>query len=129
MHPREFQGRPIVPGRVRGEAIVVDAISFYGDVDPEKGALSDGRPISGKILVARRGRGSTVGSYIIFSLKENSVAPLAIVMEKSDPIIVAGAVIASIPLIDRLDEAFFRLVSDGDVVEIHESGLVRLVKH
>ena len=124
----EFKGRPIVPGRARGEAVVVDAISFYGDVDPGSGVLSDGRVISGRILVARRSRGSTVGSYVIYSLKENSAAPLAIIMGKSEPIVIAGAVIASIPLVDGVDEAFFSLVSDGDLVEVSEEGVVRLVK-
>ena len=124
----EFRGRPIVLGRARGEAVVVNAISFYGDVNPDNGVLSDGRVISGKILVARRSRGSTVGSYVLYSLKENSVAPLAIIMEKSEPIIVAGAVIASIPLVDRVDKAFFSLVSDGDLVEVSEEGIVRLVR-
>jgi len=123
-----FRGRPVVPGRALGEAVVVESISFYGDVDPERGVLVDGRTLKGRILVARRSRGSTVGSYVIYAMKEKGSAPLAIVMEKSEPIVVAGAVIASIPLVDMVDEAFFRIVSDGDRVEVMEDGSVRLLR-
>ena len=113
-----FKLRPIVPGEAEGEAVVVDSISFYGDVDPDTGRLSDGRSIAGKILVARSSRGSTVGSYVIYALKANGVAPRAVVMGRSEPIVIAGAVIAGLPLYDRAPEEMFRVVKDGYIIRI-----------
>jgi predicted aconitase with swiveling domain len=122
---REFRGRVLVPGEASGEAVVVEKISFYGDVDPQRGVLrEDGRPIGGKVLVVRKSRGSTVGSYVIYSLKVNGVAPLAILMERAEPIVVAGCVLAEIPLIDSLPQDFFMVMRDGQRVRVLGDGRV-----
>ncbi len=124
---KEFKGRVIVPGRAKGRAVVVDSVSFYGDVDPKKGILKgSGRMLSGKILVARRSHGSTVGSYVIYSMKSLGTAPLAILMKRTEPIIVVGCVLADIPLIDALPDAFFEIVRDNTLIEVDESGKVVL---
>jgi len=94
----ELKGRQLVPGRALGEAVFTEALSFYGDVDPNTGLLRDGRSVAGKVVVALRPRGSTVGSYVIYALRANGLAPAPIVMSRVDPIIVAGCVLASIPL-------------------------------
>ncbi len=122
---KEFRGRILVPGTVQAQAIVVDSISFYGDVDPERGVLKDsGRNIRGRILVAKKSHGSTVGSYIIYSMKVKGTAPVAIIMEKAEPIVVAGCVLADIPLVDTLSEEFFKNVEDGTLLEIKKDGKV-----
>ncbi len=123
---KTFKGRPIVPGDVEGEAIVLDSISFYGDVDPEKGVLYDGRTIVNKILVARKSRGSTVGSYVIYSLKLHGKAPKAILLGRSEPIVIAGAVLAGIPLYNGLPEDFFKIVSDGAKIKVRRDGFIIL---
>ncbi len=122
-----FKARPIVPGNVEGEAVVVDSISFYGDVDPESGLLHDGRPVKDRILVARKSRGSTVGSYVIYALKVYKTHPRAILLGSSEPIVIAGAVLAGIPLFDSLPPSFFRAVKDGAVIKAYMDGTVRLV--
>jgi predicted aconitase with swiveling domain len=120
----EFKGRPIVPGDARGEAVVLESISFYGDVDPKTGLLVDGRSIKGKILVARRSRGSTVGSYVIYALKKYGNSPAAIILGRSEPIVIAGAVLAQTPLYDSLPDSFFRHIRDGVEIEVRRDGLV-----
>lgn len=119
-----FNGRALIPGEAEGEAVKVDSISFYGDVDPDKGVLGDGRPVAGKVLVARRGRGSTVGSYVILSLKYNGKAPAAILMERAEPIIVVGAYLAGIPLVDKLPREFFEKIRDGALVRVRGGEVV-----
>jgi predicted aconitase with swiveling domain len=122
---KAYKGRVLVPGEASGEAVVVDSLSFYGDVDPDKGVIKlDGRSIKDKILVIRRSRGSTVGSYVIYSLKVKGTAPLAILMERAEPIVVTGCVLADIPLIDSLPEDFFNLVKDGAHVKVAKDGTV-----
>ncbi len=123
---RTFRGRVLVEGEAEGPALVINSISFYGDVDPERGVLADGRSIEGRILVARRSRGSTVGSYVIYALKEYGKAPKAILMGRSEPIVIAGAVLSNIPLIDGLPDEFFEAVRDGVRIRVRIDGTVEV---
>ena len=120
-----LQGRRIYPGRVTGEALVTSmAISFYGGVDPESGVVVErgheleGQPIGGKILVFPTGKGSTVGSYTLYRLKLNGLAPLAIVNAECEPITAVGCIIAEIPCVDRIPveriESGAEVLVDGD---------------
>ena len=119
-----LRGRQLVEGRASGPAVVLEAVSFYGDVDPRTGTLLDGRSLRGKVLLAERPRGSTVGSYVMYALRANGVSPAAIVMSRVDPIIVAGAVLASIPLVSGVPPQQLRLVKDGALVELPGDGTV-----
>ena len=115
--------KPIVGGNATGEVVKVERLSFYGEVDPRKGVLvADGREVRDKILVIGTSRGSTVGSYIIYGLKYYGNAPKAIIMIKSEPIVITGAVIAGIPLYEGLAREVFEMLSDGDEVEVDEQG-------
>lgn len=117
-----MKARVIKAGRARGRALVsAMALSFLGGIDPETGTVialdSDiaGESIAGRILVFPRGKGSTVGSYILLRLKKNGVAPLAIVNEISEPIVAVGAIIADIPMVDKVD---ISQIASGDEVSI-----------
>ena len=111
----------MVEGRARGEALVVRGpLSFLGDVDPGTGVLRDGsgRSVAGRVLVFESGRGSTVGSYVIYALAENGVAPKAMVAVRAEPIIVAGCVLGGIPLVDGVPKEILEIIRDGDLVEV-----------
>ena len=117
--------RPIVDGKIEGEAIVSPiTISFLGGVDPNTGIITDhenplfGQSITGKILVFPESKGSTVGSYVIYGLHVNGVAPLAFVANNAEPIIVAGAILAEITLVDQPSEDLSKLVETGDTLII-----------
>jgi len=104
------KGRTISPGKARGEAIVSRTpLSFYGGIDPktgiviEKGHEIGGQCVKDKILVFPQGKGSTVGSYVIYGLKKNGVAPAAIVNKETETIVATGVILAGIPCIDRID--------------------------
>ncbi len=128
MKAMRLQGRPLNPGNARGEAVVVEALSFYGEVNPVTGTLADGRRIGNKILVIGRPRGSTVGSYTIYGLRYYNQTPLAIIVEKeADPVLVAGSVLADIPLIDNV-KGILMVASDGDIVVVNHNGLITLYK-
>ena len=105
----ELHGRKIYPGVVSGEALVTTmSLSFFGGVDPdtgvvvEKGHELEGQSISGKVLVFPGGKGSTVGSYTLYRLKLNGLAPAAIVNAACEPIIAVGCIIAEIPCVDQI---------------------------
>ncbi len=105
-----LHGRVIVEGHASGPALVSDRpISFLGGVDPETGRIIEpGHPLEGRsvarcVLVFPTGKGSTVGSYILYRLAKAGLAPAAIVNAESEPIVAVGALIAGIPMIDRVD--------------------------
>ena len=131
-----FRGRVISKGRATGVALVTrKPISFYGGVDPRTGVIIDeehdlkGVCIAGKILVFPHGKGSTVGSYILYRLMKAGLAPKAIINLKTDPVVALGAIISRIPLIDLVDAKIFDIVKNGDLVEVDGyDGIVRCYK-
>ena len=131
----KLKGRKIVGGKAEGELIVSQKpLSFLGGVDPETGIVTDaesdirGESIAGKILAFPRGKGSTVGSYIIYALKKNGKAPKAIIVGEAETIVATGAIIAGIPMVDGIDisklKSGAKVMVDADrgEVEVHESG-------
>ena len=128
----KLTGREIFPGKTQGEALVTTmGISFFGSINPETGVVTEkghqleGKSISGKVLVFPTGKGSTVGSYTLYRLKHNHLAPLAIVNEQCETITAVGCIIAEIPCVDRIQidqlKSGMRLRVDG------EAGLVEVI--
>ncbi|MBF4468326.1 MAG: DUF126 domain-containing protein [Methanobrevibacter arboriphilus] len=125
--------RPISKGKSKGELIVSnELLSFLGGVNPNTGEVIDsnhelkGKFIKDKILFIPGGKGSTVGSYVIFQMKKNNVAPRAIICLNAEPIIATGAIISDIPMVD-LPESTEGLVN-GAKVEINgEKGEIRIL--
>ncbi len=125
MKPTIIKCRKISKGQAQGEVIITrDSISFLGGVNPNNGMIIDpnhelyGRTISGKILVMPSGKGSTVGSYVIYQMHKNNTAPLAIIALEAEPIIATGAIMAAIPMVDQPNNDIFGLVKDGDLVDL-----------
>ena len=130
-----IRGRGIVKGRGTGPLLVSPApISFLGGVDPETGVvIENGHPLQGKsiagtVLAFPYGKGSTVGSYVLYALSRNHKAPAAIVNAEAEAIIATGAIIGGIPMIDRIGLPHDRLKNgmpvtvDGDRGEIEYEG-------
>lgn len=126
---RQLRGRVIKAGQASGLALVShEPISFLGGVDPETGCVIEvghnlqGQNIAGRVLVFPSGKGSTVGSYIIYRLARNGLAPAAIINSESEPIVAVGAIIADIPMVDQVDISQIatgdRVTIDGEMVII-----------
>ena len=118
-----MKGRIISKGKAEGEVIISsEPISFYGGVDPttgvitEKGHPLEGKSVKGKVLVFPHGKGSTVGSYAIYRMKKNGVAPIAIINRECETIVAVGAIIAEIPTMDKLEKDPFEILKDGQRV-------------
>jgi len=110
-----LKGRTIYPGRASGKALVSKmGISFYGGVDPQTGIITEaghdlqGQSIAGKVLVFPSGKGSTVGSYVLYRLQQNGHAPAAIINAECETITAVGCIIAEIPCIDQMDLSRFQ---------------------
>ena len=116
-------------GVARGAALVVRGrISFLGDVDAERGVVrtSGGeKPLKGRVLVFEGGRGSTVGSYVIYGLARKKLGPAAMVVVEAEPIIVAGCVLAETPLVSDVPPSILsELVDDVPVFVDGDRGVV-----
>jgi predicted aconitase with swiveling domain len=122
---RVISCRKISPGRAEGLALFSPApISFFGTIDPstseviEKSHPLYGQRIADKILIYPAGRGSTVGSYILYGLSKRGLAPRAIIMKEAEPIVAVGAIMSDIPLVDRPESFDFKsglhIIVDAD---------------
>lgn len=121
----KLKGEPIQRGEAEGEALVSeDPISFLGGLDPETGEVIEpghaleGKSVEGKILVFPNGKGSTVGSYVLYQLDMNGKAPAGIINRETEPIVAAGAIISEIPLVHKLNRDPIETIDDEDLVTI-----------
>jgi len=128
-----LKGRRIVEGCCKAEALVSSKpISFLGGVDPADGKIIEknhdlcGECIKAKVLCFPYGHGSTVGSYVLYSLAKKHLSPKAIINQTADPVVVVGAIIADIPMIDKID---IKQIRTGDIVDVNAyDGVVRVLK-
>jgi uncharacterized protein len=127
----EMKGRIISKGTAQEEALVTSQpISFYGGVDPNTGEVLEkdhelqGKSVKGKILVFPTGKGSTVGSYTLYRLKKNGVAPAGIINRECETVVAVGAIISEIPCVDKVD---ISKIETGDLVRI-ENDTVTLIQ-
>ncbi len=108
--------RGISRGVGRGKVLLSEEpISFLGGVDPSTGDLTDQamgrRSVRGRVLAFPRGKGSTVGSYVLMEMRRSGTLPAAIINASAEPIVAAGAIMAGVPMVDRVDLSLLR---DGD---------------
>ncbi|NWG10171.1 DUF126 domain-containing protein [Candidatus Bathyarchaeota archaeon] len=133
MLPTILKGRKIVEGYCKAEALVsTKPISFLGGVDPADGKIIEknhdlcGECVKGKVFCFPHGHGSTVGSYVLYSLAKKALAPKAIINQTADPVVVVGAIISNIPMTDQID---IKQIRSGDLLEVDaDKGLVKILK-
>ncbi|MDM7911803.1 MAG: DUF126 domain-containing protein [Methanotrichaceae archaeon] len=129
----EIKCHKVSSGRASGPALVTrEPISFLGNVNPETGMVVDpghelfGQCIAGKVLIFPGGKGSTVGSYVIYQLMKRGLAPAAMINLRSEPIVAVGAIISGIPLVDRVPKDLLQLKSGVFVTVDADQGLVNV---
>ena len=100
-----------------------------GGVD-EEGNIIDkesdiyGQSLKGKIFVFPYGRGSTVGSYVIYGLAKRGILK-GIVNKECEPIVATGAILGGIPLVDKVD---IEKIKTGDRIVVDgNKGIVRIL--
>jgi predicted aconitase with swiveling domain len=106
----KLTGRVIYRGRAEGLALVTtQPLSFYGGIDPstgkviERGHELQGESVTGRVLAFPYGKGSTVGSYVLYRLQKNGMAPAAVLNEECETIVAVGSIISEIPCVDKID--------------------------
>lgn len=112
-----MKGRGISSGKATGKALVCgEPFSFLGGVNGSTGRFSImDADITDRVFVFPHGKGSTVGSYVIYDLRVHGHAPAAIVNRSAETIVTTGAVISDVPMVDGVDISVIR---DGDTVTV-----------
>ncbi len=134
-----IRARVILPGAASGRALKVAALSFWGGVDPDTGALTDpsiahhGERIGGRVLFVAEPRGSSSSSAVMLELLRNGHAPSAIVLGRVDAILGLGIVVAremgwpAIPLYE-LDQREMERIEDGAEIGIDAEGRLSFLR-
>lgn len=117
-----LKARAISPGSGEGTALVSPApFSFVGGADPATGAVLDdatgfrGERLAGRVLAFPHGKGSTVGSYVLYGLAKRGLGPAAVVNERAETIVATGAILGGVPMVDGVDLGGF---APGDRVHV-----------
>jgi len=131
-----LKGRKVVKGKATGYAVVsIEPICFNGGVDPATGIMTEeghsikGVNIAGKVLVFPTGKGSTGSSNRIYDMADRKTAPIAFIQVNAEPITTIGAIMANIPVVDKLDQDPIEIIETGDYVEVDaNNGIVKVTK-
>jgi predicted aconitase with swiveling domain len=132
----KLKGHRINGGRVEGEAIVcADAFSFLGDFDPTTGNCLiktpglEGKSMIDKVLVCPTGKGSSRGPLNTYRAMKLNKSPRAIVCIEAEPVLAAAAMVANMPMVDRLDQNPLEVIKTGDWVKVDgDNGIVEVIR-
>jgi len=110
-------------GEIIGNALVTRSkISFLGDIDMNTGLVVGkdldirGENVKDRVLIFPEGRGSTVGSNVLYGLARKGLAPRLIAVHRADPVTISGAVYGAIAMVSEAPEELFALIATGDIV-------------
>lgn len=125
-----FRGKVIQPwtGEIVGDLLITRCrVSFLGDIDLKTGNVIGpdldvkGMNISNKIFVFPEGRGSTVGSNVLFGLSKRGLAPGLLATCRPEPMTISGAIFGCIPMISNIDEKIFQELKNGTRVRVYRT--------
>ena len=101
-----------------------DDVMFYL-IKPETGEVMEaehdleGKSIANKILIFPSGKGSSVVQADgLYQLKMKNNAPKAMIIQRPETVLVASAIIMEIPMVDKVDEEFYKLIKNGDRIKL-----------
>jgi len=123
-------------GKAEGIALVSkESMSFFSDVNYQTGevvsAVHDlhGKNVKDVILVFRSAKGGTGTAMRIPEMKRIGTAPKGMINQLANPPVVEAAIMAGIPLVDRLDKDPIEIIETGDYIRIDgDNGIVEVEK-
>jgi predicted aconitase with swiveling domain len=123
LHARQAMG-----DIVRGVALVAhDGFSARYDLDRIRGIFSRpdhklaGESYVGKILVLDTAKGGVASAWMLNEMTSRGVAPLALVFNSVNPILVQGAALAGLPMLAGFDQDVTAAIRHGSEVEVNPS--------
>ncbi|MEA4932102.1 MAG: DUF126 domain-containing protein [Lawsonibacter sp.] len=132
---KRFTCHKISEGKAQAEAIISkDHIMFY-QIVPETGVIMEkahaleGKSIAKKILVFPGGKGSSVVQADgLYQLNMHQNMPAAMIIQFAEPVLVSSAIIMEVPLVDKVDPAFYETVKDGDTMVVNaDEGYIEIL--
>jgi predicted aconitase with swiveling domain len=124
-HPKVFKARHAMGPKVTGEALVAnDGFSARYDLDRIQGVFSRpahklaGQSYVGKILVLDTSKGGVASAWMLAEMASRDKAPVAIVFNTVNPILVQGAAFGDITMLAGFDEDVTALIPHGAKVEV-----------
>jgi predicted aconitase with swiveling domain len=131
-----LRGHPGVGPVVEGEALVSrQGFSARYDLNRKTGEFCRkghdlfGESIAEKILVHTTAKGGVATAWALLDLKSRGLAPAGLIFQRTNPIMVQGAVLASLALMDQLEPDPLTVIATGDRVRIDPSqGIVEVTK-
>lgn len=135
MAVKSFKGHPGIGEKVTGIALVAsDDFSARYDLDRVKGVFSRpahalcGQSYVGKILVLNTAKGGVASSWMLREMKQRNMAPAALLLNTTNPIMAQGAAFAALPFMDRFEVDITGAIATGDEVSVDPAqGVVTLV--
>ena len=125
-----FSVRRAVGPIAEGEALVSSQhFSPRYDLDRDAGTFSrpghplEGMSLAGKILLFPGVLGGVAGGWTFLELRSRGRGPAALVFGQTNPVMVQGAIMAGIPILDGIDPHAFAAIKDGDVIRVDPQNL------
>lgn len=131
-----FTCHKISEGKAKGPAVISqDNMCFYR-IYPESGVVMEkahsleGRSVARKVLIFPGGKGSSVVQADgLYQLNMHQNMPAAMIIQFPEPVLVSSAIIMEVPLVDRVDPAFYKMVKDGDTIAVNaDEGYIEILE-
>ena len=125
MNALAYKGEAGIGPKVTGRALVAaDGFSARYDLDREQGIFARpthelaGQSYVGKILVLDIAKGGVATAWMLHEMVKQAKAPLALLLNRANPVIAQGAAFAGLPLIDRFDGDITAKLHSGDLLVV-----------
>ncbi len=131
-----FTCHKISEGKAKGQAVISqDNMCFYR-IYPESGVVMEkahsleGKSVARKVLIFPGGKGSSVVQADgLYQLNMHQNMPAAMIIQFPEPVLVSSAIIMEVPLVDRVDPAFYKMVKDGDTIVVNaDEGYIEILE-
>lgn len=134
MADKVYRGHAGIGAKLTGIALVAhDDFSARYDLDRIKGVFSRpahqlfGQSYVGKVLVLDNAKGGVATSWMLCEMRSRGMAPLALLLNASNPIMAQGAAFAELTFMDRFEVDITQVLRTGDRVTIDpQAGTVTL---
>ncbi|MGP1348719.1 MAG: aconitase X swivel domain-containing protein [Stomatobaculum sp.] len=131
-----FTCHKISEGKAQAEAIVSqDNMCFYriypeSGIVMEKAHVLEGKSVARKVLIFPGGKGSSVVQADgLYQLNMHQNMPAAMIIQYPEAVLVSSAIIMEIPMVDRVDSAFYEIVKDGDTIVVNaDEGYIEILE-
>jgi len=110
---------------LEGRALVMrEGFSPRYDLDRWTGVISrighsaEGESIQDRVLIIPTAKGGVAGGWAFFDLLHKGIAPKALIFGKLNPVMVQGAVLAQMPIMEGWGAHLLDVVKTGDLLRL-----------